>query len=686
MAGRLHALIEREIVGHVILAGNHFLAAFLAERPHEPLGHHALDGATDQERFDAHVGQPHEGAGGVVGVQGAEHEVAGERRLDGVLGCFEVADFAHQDHVGVVAEDRAEAGREGQSDLGVNLNLVDSIELVFDRVLGRDDLRVFALDLVQGAVERGRFSGTGRARDEDDPVGQADQLLELGVDVVVHADAAERKAHPVLVEDAHHDALAVQHGNDRDADVDLAALDLELDPPVLRDALFGDVQPRHDLQAADDRRLESVDLGRHRLLLEHAVDPVADLHALFLGLDVDVARPVLHGLGENFVDQADDRGLLGHLRGLGMVPFNVVEHLDAGVAILRLGQQSFDRLGSDAQVRFNQLGQLGGQRHDRHHAPPRGRADRVQGVQIERIADRQQQRVAVGPERKHHVPVDQLDGKRFERAQVDLRLGQVNHFHAQRIAYGGKGLLLAVEAELPDNQLQTAVPGLGFPRDLQLASIEDALFSGRVGKNHRSEDCKGLRGIAARSERRRRSDNRRSVMTPKSADRNICDRRALSIGGRGGGGTIFAWRVDGDRACHAKIQMYSNYCNLCGFAVNTNLPHGKFLEEYLNRGICGLLVPPPVISVPRAAETPPKRTRLFPRTAPPTLSRQSHGVLQKCDVPQGGTVDSAARCSHRGGLSIHAAGRIRRDGRPNEEAGAGTPGPRFSFPAPEPRP
>ena len=73
----------------------------------------------------------------------------------------------------------------------------------------------------------------------------------------LHADLAQVELHRALVEDTHDDAFAVDHRDDRHADVDLAALHLQLDAAVLRQALLGDVQPRHDLQAADDRRLES---------------------------------------------------------------------------------------------------------------------------------------------------------------------------------------------------------------------------------------------------------------------------------------------------------------------------------------------------------------------------------------------------------------------------------------------
>ena len=73
---RLPAIRSREIVGHVLRARDVRFAAFAAQRAHQPLGHDAFHRAADQERLDAHVDQPHERAGRVVGVQRAEHQVA----------------------------------------------------------------------------------------------------------------------------------------------------------------------------------------------------------------------------------------------------------------------------------------------------------------------------------------------------------------------------------------------------------------------------------------------------------------------------------------------------------------------------------------------------------------------------------------------------------------------------------
>ena len=97
------------------------------------------------------------------------------------------------------------------------------------------------------------------------------------------------------VEDAQHDALAVQRRQGRDAQVDLLAHHPQLDAAVLRQAALGDVELGHDLDARDDRGLQP---ARRRLdVVEHAVDAVADLDLVLERLDVDVRCPLLDAPG-----------------------------------------------------------------------------------------------------------------------------------------------------------------------------------------------------------------------------------------------------------------------------------------------------------------------------------------------------------------------------------------------------
>src|SRR3546814_9875448 len=78
------------------------------EPAHEALGEDAVDGGGEQVVLDPHVEHAGDAAGGVVGVQGAEHLVAGKRGLDGDARGFQVAHLADPDDVRVLAHDAAQ--------------------------------------------------------------------------------------------------------------------------------------------------------------------------------------------------------------------------------------------------------------------------------------------------------------------------------------------------------------------------------------------------------------------------------------------------------------------------------------------------------------------------------------------------------------------------------------------------
>ena len=108
-----------------------------------------------------------------------------------------------------------------------------------------------------------------------------------------------------LVEDPHHDRLAVHRRHRRDAQVDLLALDAQPDAAVLRQPALGDVEVGHDLDPRDHRRRQPL---RRRLdLVQHAVDPVADDQPVLERLDVDVRRARLERVG----DEQDTRRITG---------------------------------------------------------------------------------------------------------------------------------------------------------------------------------------------------------------------------------------------------------------------------------------------------------------------------------------------------------------------------------------
>ncbi len=91
-------------------------------------------------------------AGGVIGVQCREDQVAGQGGIDGDVGGVAVADLTDHDDVRVLTHGRAQAFDESVA-LVVDLGLDDAGQMIFDRVFERDDLHAGIVDALQERVQ-----------------------------------------------------------------------------------------------------------------------------------------------------------------------------------------------------------------------------------------------------------------------------------------------------------------------------------------------------------------------------------------------------------------------------------------------------------------------------------------------------------------------------------------------------
>src|SRR5438128_1263460 len=103
-AGVAHLLRREANLFQFLRSGEVRHAAVLAENAHQTLRQHAHQRGSDEERLDAHVDETRDRAGRVVGVDGGEDEVAGERRLNRNFRRLQVADLADHDHVRVLSQ------------------------------------------------------------------------------------------------------------------------------------------------------------------------------------------------------------------------------------------------------------------------------------------------------------------------------------------------------------------------------------------------------------------------------------------------------------------------------------------------------------------------------------------------------------------------------------------------------
>jgi hypothetical protein len=186
-----------------------------------------------------------------------------------------------------------------------DLDLVDAGHLVLDRILDREDLDVGLVQPVERRVERRRLAAAGGAGNQQDAVRLEQDVEEFLERVLFEAQPLEVERHASLVENTHHDRLAVHGRYGRDAQIDFLALHPQPDAPVLREPALGDIEVGHDLHARDHGRRKS---PRWRLdLVQDPVDAVAHNQTVLERLDVDVRCSGFERVGDDERDEPDHR-------------------------------------------------------------------------------------------------------------------------------------------------------------------------------------------------------------------------------------------------------------------------------------------------------------------------------------------------------------------------------------------
>src|SRR5437870_2920581 len=474
------ALGEVAVGDEAVLVGLVGLAAVLADATGEALGHDEEEGGGDEEGGDAHVEEPGDGGGAVVGVEGGEDEVAGEGGADADLGGFEVAGFADEDDVGVLAEEGAEGGGEGAADFVVDLDLVDALEVVLDGVLGGHDVDVGGVDGMDGGVEGGGLARAGGAGDEDHAVGGADRLFEVLEGIGVEAELGEVELEGVFIEQAHDGFLPVDGGEGGDAEVDLVGVVAELDAAVLGEAAFGDVEVGHDLDAGDEGGLEA--LGGDHDLVEDAVHPEADAEDLFVGLEVDVGGAAADGVDQDHVDELDDGGLVGRLLELKDVDLGadlvLVEELDVADRALELLDDLADRGRLDVVVVLDGLadGALGG--HDRQDLEVGPKGHVVEGEDVGGVGHGQGQHVGLALDRDDLVLPRHLGGDELEDVGIDVELGERDRGDAVLLREEADQLVFVDQVEPHEERAELlGGPLLRQERPLELVLVDQPFRS-----------------------------------------------------------------------------------------------------------------------------------------------------------------------------------------------------------------
>jgi hypothetical protein len=293
-------------------------AALAVGARHEPLRDHRLQ---DARELDAHllllVGREHrddavDRLGGVERVQRAHHEMAGLGRRERRLDRLEVAHLTDEDHVGILAQRRAQRVGEAlrvDADLALVHDRAAIADQELDRILDRHDVTgAIAVDVVDHRGERGRLARARRARDEHEPA-------------MLHRDVLDHLRQHQLIDRLDAERDRAEH--DADGAALLEHVDAEAAEPgdAVGEVDFARVVEALLLDRVHDPERHLLDvLGREPLAaLERHERAVDAEHRRQSRLQVDVRGPALEG---DLQDLVELHRVLSPLRRCAMLGFD----------------------------------------------------------------------------------------------------------------------------------------------------------------------------------------------------------------------------------------------------------------------------------------------------------------------------------------------------------------------------
>ncbi|MNM87217.1 hypothetical protein D3C81_993920 [compost metagenome] len=253
-------------------------------------------------------------------------------------------------------------------------------------------------------------------------------------------------------------------------------LDPDVEAAVLRQALLGDVQAGHDLQAHDQRRGDAGFLDQ--LLVEHAVDALAQAQDLLVRLDVDVRGLHLHRILEQHLQQA-------HHRGVAVVQAEAAE-VEVAVfqALVKLAGQLGDLAGAPVEA-VEVVEQLALAHHRRLERLAQQAAQLVEGVEIEWIAHADQQAVALLDQQDGAETPRQCLGQALDQRRVELELAQVDVGNIELARQRLEQFLLGHEAEIDHRAAELGAAALLLLQgQLQLALADQSGLDQQVAQAH----------------------------------------------------------------------------------------------------------------------------------------------------------------------------------------------------------
>ena len=225
------------------------------------------------------------------------------------------------------------------------------------------------------------------------------------------------------------DAFAVDRRHGGHTHIYFLALDPQADPSILRQAFLGDIHVGHHLDARDNRRLEPLQLRRHRGLVQHAVYPIANPQLGFHGLEMDVGSTILIGFPDDLVDELYYRSFLIQLLQIFGTYFFFWRDLDTAVF-----HDALDGVGTDTVESLGRLGNLFGSAQHKADTQAGGQSQGFRQTLSEGIVSCYLEGPVLGGYRHDVELKDYAGGEFFQNLLINGKIGQPQVLHT-----GGRG-------------------------------------------------------------------------------------------------------------------------------------------------------------------------------------------------------------------------------------------------------
>ena len=220
-------------------------------------------------------------------------------------------------------------------------------------------------------------------------------------------------------------------------------------------------------------------MGGFIISVQRAVDAVADAHLVLEALEVDVRRALLHGVGQDAVDQLHHRRVVdrrGEDGGVDLL-FLLLDDLDVAVLLHVLEEVRERIVARLAVVLVDGVAERVLPGDDREDVVARDELEVVDDAEVRRVGHRDRQRATLALEREHQMALGELGGDELRDARVDFEVGEVHRRHAVLPGEHASKLDLVHEAQLHEVVAYAVAAGLLLlQRLLERLLIDEPLF------------------------------------------------------------------------------------------------------------------------------------------------------------------------------------------------------------------